>query len=146
MYLCAYVSPAPIHYAVYPARSKQAPCFTASLSECNTCLPVSDAMGISELPCRRGNNLNDTHAILCNLGLVSIHCLWASLSVFEYTLCYVCSGLLEKASMLASTVTFVTYIREMPASNLGRDIDYPRPLPPFCSFPPRRCEDSFLRF
>ena len=44
----------------------------ASLPERNTRFPVSDAMGISELPRRRGNNSNDVHAILCNLGLVPI--------------------------------------------------------------------------
>ena len=36
---------------------------------------------------------------------------------------FACTGLLEEASMLASTVTFVTYVRGVPASNLGRDID-----------------------
>lgn len=44
----------------------------ASLPERNTRFPVSDAMGISELPRRRGNNSSDVHAILCNLGLVPI--------------------------------------------------------------------------
>jgi hypothetical protein len=39
---------------------------------------------------------------------------------------FACTGLLEEANMLASAVTFVTYIREVPASNLGRDIDCPR--------------------
>lgn len=64
---------------------------------------------------------------------------------------FACTGLVEEASMLAPAVTFVTYIREVPASNLGRDIDLPRRLfLPFfvslyCSFPPHKCEDSFLR-
>lgn len=60
----------------------------ASLPQRNTCFPVSDVMGIPELPRRIGNNLNDIHAIRCvTLGLFTFSVFGPGTLVF-----YICCG------------------------------------------------------